>query len=111
MEIGWKVLTEARHSAIRKHWCFGSRTYPKLKKVEPKEDCGPLCVFDCLIHAQRFVTNWDSIGLTIVKCKYKKSKLKHIWDKWDNYHIPNCHIPIIALPEGTVLADSVTCLE
>ena len=102
-KIGYKVLTEGRFSLIQKEY-EGGLDYPKSKEIKPNKDCGPLCVFishkSALIFARGCLKN-----TTIVKCKYKESTIESVWsDFHTNRHASN-------LPNGTVLADSVTCLE
>ncbi len=109
---GYKVITDARHSAIVTI-STGGVEYPKLKKTKPKKLCGPLCIFDTLDQAMDFVqkrciiTAFRESDFQIVTCKYKKSKTAAIWntDSWSS------EFGLSSLPRGTVLADSVTCLE
>ena len=71
----------------------------------------PLCVFESRKEAALF-GHWNLCKGLIVRCTYKKSLENTIWIK-DNYNLGtgNCRRSIVELPTGTVLADSVTCLE
>ena len=102
---GWKVLVgnSTRTSCVAR----GDARVHYNKNVEtfPKKAYGPLCVFDSKQAAYAFIklkTAWPDF--MIVECRYKKSKHKKIWD--------GCiTLSLSGLPRGTVLADSVTCLE
>ena len=102
-KIGYKVLTQSRNSIVQ-YMSEGGCHYPKGKEVKPHKGCGPLCVFTSCRRAYRFLQRFSAIKL--VKCKYKESATKTIWDNTDRreIHLDN-------LPTHTALADSVTCLE
>ena len=114
-KVGYKVLDTRRHSfssiLVKKKYREGPRYlhYPKGKKVTPEEGCGPLCIFSTLLRAELFAKDWASRRkhkLSIVKCKYERSEKDNIWTrdyKWSRFSY--------SLPEGTVLAKSVTCIE
>ena len=105
MEIGYKVLTRNRHSIIVKGKA-ARIYYPRQKTVCPLDDCGPLCVFKTQKTAKKFACMViGSAYYTIVKCKYKESPYKMIWTK------NSATSSLKSLPRGTILADSVTCLE
>ncbi len=103
-KIGYKVLDQNRASVVMgasKH--SPGHTYSKGKRTLPKKYQGPLCVFDSINAATAFVDKYRDTPKIIVKCHYKLSKEKRVWDT---------AMPGISLvPQGTVLADSVTCLE
>jgi hypothetical protein len=106
-EIGYKVLTIYRKSAIvsrvsRKGQGKGTVYYPPHKKVVPNSGCGPLCIFTKLSQAMVFKKIQAPSGI-VVKCNYEKSLKNHIWIFE--------YLSISFLPRGTILADSVTCLE
>ena len=100
-KVGWKVLnSNSRRS------CFvrgrGLRHYRKGRRIIPVKDCGPLCVFTKKYHARRFLENFVHSAY-VVKCLYTPSKEVVVWGAYNAY--------LLQLPQGTALADSVTCLE
>jgi len=101
-KVGWKVLRRNRNSCIISGGHY-TRVYLKRRKTTPAPRCGPLCIFERREDAEDF----SLPHLIIAKCLYKPSNIKYIWTtrketkKWDLWK----------LPEGTALADSVTCLE
>ncbi len=104
-KIGYKVLNSRRRSCMR-FIQEGGVYYKKDKKVTPKEYCGPLCVFDTLQNAVSFKEFYSNYyGQHIVKCNYVKSKITKI------YVSSGFCTQLVQLPIGTILADSVTCLE
>lgn len=105
--IGYKVITKSRRSAISANLYSGLH-YPINKEVTPKMGCGPICVFQTIHQARAFKDGrvFTTKGLRLVKCKYIKSSKVHIWDRYSLKMYE-----IMLLPRGTILADSVTCLE
>ena len=100
---GYKVLTKDRRSCIVS--CHnGARIYKKNVKTIPKCGYGPLCVFETKRNAQDFTLKCN----IIVKCKYTESKQVSIWEFYGG---TKYYEPFYLLPQGTVLASSVTCLE
>ena len=107
--IGYKVVDLARKSLIVQI-LYGGRTYHTNKKIVPRPNCGPLCVFKTIVQAQTFKhTRLYPNRIKIVKCKYEKSSEAYVWSSDYKHRISRYHIN--ELPRGTVLADSVTCLE
>lgn len=110
--IGYKVLTKDRKSIIMScpYYTIQDKKsqgiyYPVHKKTIPNKHGGPLCVFDTHLQANRFSNAENRQGI-VVKCHYTKSAKRRVWTtnkKWN--------IGIVFLPLGTILADSVTCLE
>lgn len=102
--IGWKVLDKHRMSYLAS---AGRVSYRTGKIAVPKKDCGPLCVFSSKIYAETFARKcaWKGLHFLVVKCEYQPSRELHIW------HSKLRELGIPYLPTGTVLADSVTCLE
>lgn len=97
-KIGYKVVRETYYSAIR------DGIYYKINEwVCPKPGHGPLCVFEDLKSASRFISN---SGLHIYRCEYIPSPCDRVWEE-DRY----CYKNLIALPCGTVLAKKVKLLE
>ncbi len=112
MEIGYKVLTLRRHSIIQ-YPRDGGIYYPVLKKVKPQVGYGPLCLFESYEMADMFrldAASYHALG-RIVKCRYEKSLENSIWSCDNIYNGKAVKIYISTLPRGTILADSVTCLE
>jgi hypothetical protein len=106
-KIGYKVLTKDRWSSVMKSE-HGGRKYDINKEVKPISDCGPLCVFDTYNNAGRFREMFCLGRALTVKCKYIQSKQIYI----SFIYLGNEERRILTkLPKGTILADSVTCLE
>ena len=109
--IGYKVLTRNRLSAVVSRMSSNeikskSIYYPICKKAIPKGKQGPLCVFTTYSQAKAFKKiHQDGTGI-IVKCHYKKSVKERVW-----FNNETSGVYIAFLPKGTILADSVTCLE
>lgn len=111
--IGYKVLTSLRQSCIivKK----GRKFYDKYTKTTPSKGCGPLCIFESYTTAKKYKMNYGLIDCIIVKCEYVKSTNCIVFIK--NYYTHgkleyrNPQQYLQELPTGTVLADSVTCLE
>ena len=102
-KIGYKVLKRNRRSIIQDLY-EGGLHYPKLTEVKPNKDCGPLCVFIFYKFALEFSEECRMASI-VTECRYTESTIEYIWfNEYFNRHIFN-------LPDGTVLADSVTCLE
>ena len=105
-KIGYKVLTRNRMSFIISPE-KGGLQYKINEEVKPQTNCGPLCLFSSYHHAAALATSWLGGGhASIVKCKYIESKQKHIFKRNQKSKL---HLNDLAF--GTVLADSVTCLE
>lgn len=70
---------------------------------------GPLCVFQTLEDAQRFV-DWMAPGdqhILVFLCDYEPSSERMVWSLGN----PIRRVPIEQLPHGTVLARSVTLCQ
>ena len=111
-KIGYKVLRKNRRSIIQ-YFQYGGLHYPKLKEVKPREYCGPLCVFTSRERALMFSSMLDSF---VVKCTYIQSQIRQVWFPmiFESYPFRSLEVSTVnlhSLPTGTVLADSVTCLE
>ena len=106
VKIGYKVIsTISRESlVIPKH--FGRRMYLLNKTVKPQKGYGPLTVFENKLAANL----WKLSGAeeSVVQCKYTKSKANKVWLNIEKVHY---NMELKELPQGTVLASSVTCLE
>lgn len=105
--IGYKVLTEHRRSLLTPLY-RGGKIYIKNIKVTPENGYGPLCIFKSYETAACFRTMWcatTNINI-IVKCKYIESIKSQIHMRFQTNGPEK-----IDLPRGTVLADSVICLE
>lgn len=78
---------------------------------KPAEGCGPLCVFDTLIAAERYVDTHflSEIGVAICECEYVPAV-----DVSKGVYLagaPCDRVTEACLPRGTVLADSVRLTE
>jgi len=80
---------------------------------KPAEGCGPLCVFDTLIAAERYVDTHflgeDTGNAAIYKCEYAPAV-----DVSKGVYLagaPCDKVTEACLPRGTVLADLVTLTE
>ncbi len=103
IKIGYKVLTSKQRKSIVRVSSFGGRIYGLNKKTIPMQGYGPLCIFDSYLTAINFVQAFMLSHYIIVKCHYEKSSITILHDF--GYDIN------VILPLGTILADSVTCLE
>ena len=105
---GYKVLSKYRDSVIisrvNAHE-FKSVHYPINKEVKPHYGAGPLCVFKTFKAASNFEKTNTYFESLIVKCHYKRSLHKCVWVNGKET------VSYACLPKGTMLADSVTCLE
>ncbi len=106
---GWKVL-RGRCSAVESVSLAGRR-YPKDVRVEPRPGCGALTVFESRDRARDFADNmWflnlqERLDVEVVPCVYLPSgREKGIYRRGQRARIG-------MLPDGTVLADAVVCLE
>ena len=105
-------------SVVMVKWT-GRVLYPVNEWVEPKDDCGPLALFDVLEDALKFHDYMKSSifpPLRLFKCEYEPSHETEIW------HILTCNFNgtwknvrsgtgLVKLPEGTVLASRVKLLK
>jgi len=98
---GWKVLN-GRYSCIMK---IRGNHYPKRHRTVPNDDGGPLTVFTHKHFALNFAKINPHLSLTIVRCLYRKSKIKTL------YSIGHQPVHLHDCPPGTEFADSITCLE
>ncbi len=114
--IGYKVLAEDRKSVMVTE-TMGKVHYPLWGVAVPNKDCGPLCIFDSMLTAIHFKTANICLGQikTIVVCAYTLSHSKSVWNnlthKGSLDQEITLYMPLTSLPRGTILADSVTCLE
>lgn len=128
--VYWKVLTQDRFSAIASRYGLGV-LYPVGETVKKPKNGGPLMVFSGKPSADSFVRNNRSQGdLIVVKChatKDRKQNRRVLWLGetgyfsiistvqvfWENGydHDERYHSNIKEVPDGTVFATSVTCLE
>lgn len=121
---GWKVLSKERHSCTwRARSAYSVCCYPKGEITTRRRLCGPLAVFKTRQHARDFrKAVLDSpyrrrnTLLKIVKCLYKRSRPaeKTLWEKMPDVtstKFNDTHHMTSYLPEGTVFADAVHCLE
>ncbi len=83
--------------------------YHKGTKVKPKKNCGPLCIFNTFEHAMELKKPFASAF--IVQCEYKPSRIKEIYYPTTNALMGKIVVSLRKLPKGTILADSVICLE
>lgn len=111
---GWKVINKE----TRRSCTYTDRNkpvhYKKNKVVGRPNFCGPLAVFKTKKEARNFIyTNGKFfLPMCVVKCLYIESKHREIWERsnrfssiWDRF------IHEERLPEGTILAEKVKCLE
>lgn len=127
--IYWKVITADERTSATPCSHNVSVTYDKQVWVKPTLESSKLMVFDSLEAATAFAGNPEK-GLIVVQCHIKKanrspnrllsvySTFEDVKDFWESgtvpsYQFPNqpvlyCDIP---LPDGTVFADEVFCLE
>lgn len=106
MPRGYKVLRKDRTSIITR---IGAVHYEKDIETKPRRDFGPLAVFGREADARNYLdVTWGSKAekYIIVKCNYIESKHTRLWlynfgEKFVEHYFPS----------GTILADSVTCLE
>lgn len=127
--IYWKVITADKRSSAMPCSNSLSVTYIKQVWVKPKLACSKLMVFDSVEAATKFAGNPDK-GLIVVQCHIKKSivsrdSLLDVYSLhddvvafWTNGTIPTYQAPNFPLvsckspvPDGTVFADEVFCLE
>jgi len=103
---GWKVIRRSERTSSIIHKASSEVIYPKLRVARPKKHCGPLAVFCELKYAKDFMdqNNINPVS-KIVPCNYKPSSLVYMKMPFRKpRHISKA-------PEGTRLADFVTCLE
>lgn len=90
----------------------GNIVYKEGKKNLPKEDCGPLAVFNELVDALTFLEKdyvYKENEIVIYSCTIEESPRKYLFQVGDLPNmVPNKYFP---LPAKTVFADSVTLLS
>ena len=105
----FEAQTEEIHESVFPQPECRVRYFPGSWTVRPV-GCGPLACFANLQDA----TEWLNCHrkyissprhATIFACEYKKSRAKSLW-MWDR-HNQKLNCPLIGLPSGTVLADSI----
>lgn len=108
-KIGYKVVksVDGRFCSytgmmkwVGSHGCV---EYILGKTSEPNPGDGPLCVFMTIEQARDFCDG--CLGVVILQVRYVPSKQTEVWDGVSR------HLSLHALPEGTVLADSVTPIK
>ena len=109
LSLGWKVIRPGRTSLLA--WSTAKVTYHKGRKAVPCYGMGTLAVFQSVESARCFkkeISKDNLYDLRIVKCKYRPSErttlAMFVNDLSQKRHITR-------LPVGTVLAESVTCLQ
>ena len=107
--IGYKVV-ENSHGELRSFTAgilcpAGTHVvYVPGQKARPNPGCGPLCVFGTEDDARSVrLASADQVW----KCEYDPSNATGIWAR----DLEACVLSLSLLPQGTVLADSVTLLE
>lgn len=112
MEIGYKVLSFDRNSAMQRG--VGERQYPVKEWVTPAEGCGPLAVFGSYETAFKFSFLYlpaKHLGLQakkprpVVKCLFIPEPYE------EKLFVPGARWSLSTCPMGTVLARAVCCLE
>ncbi|KKM74717.1 hypothetical protein LCGC14_1397450 [marine sediment metagenome] len=109
---GYKVLVkgESRFTSRRKIGKLysaivtieGQVEYKLGKRVYPKENCGPLCVFPHIETAQQFIKAWTESHeeYTIFLCDYDPDTINiSVWTSTRDEFIPTM--------QGTILAKSI----
>ena len=105
----FEVPTEEIHESFCSQLEVRVRYFPGSWTVRPV-NCGPLACFTNLQDAINWLGYYrkyvsSSKHATIFACEYKKSRAKSLW-MWDR-HNQKLNCPLIGLPSGTVLANSV----
>lgn len=104
---------EAQTEEIHESFCSQPecrvRYFPGSWTVR-RTGCGPLACFTNLQDATAWLDYYRKYialpgHVTIFACEYKKSRAKSLW-MWDR-HNQKWLRPLIGLPSGTVLADSI----
>ena len=104
-KIGFKVVQESsfRHNSFHSAVAWTSAVdYIINKWVKPRENSGPLAVFDTYRNASNFMRN--GCDMLIFRCKYKESKIDRLFDGYEVLYYYQC-------PDGTQFADKVKILE
>ena len=107
MPKGYKILRRDRTSLITR---IGSVRYGMDIETKPRKGFGPLAIFRNKTTARNFLkelSEMAQVDSIIVKCDYIESRHDYLWLLFcgeKNLLGPD-------LPPGTILADSVTCLE
>lgn len=111
VEKGYKVVLLDRHSGTER-FLSASIYAPKARAIYgigrttvPNTGCGPLCVFQTKRQAEIFASNLPAFTWLIMPCEFEPAREDQVWICGD--HITE----IGSLPEGTMLAKSVTLLE
>ena len=111
-KTGYKVLSKGRMSVCNMFDVYpllkeGALHYPKGKKVEPKQGNGALAIFTNRKDAAQFTKSfqyeqtWD---LRIYSVEYTRARIiVEMFQGHNKFDGP--------LPDGTILASSITCLE
>ncbi len=108
MAKGYKVVNKTREDGIYQS-CFTFKSpvkYPIGESTKRPKWCGPLTVFETIEDAREFIWHYKHLGIgdNIFECSYAKSHATTIWNP--EFRFPKCE-----LPEGTMLADSVTLIK
>ena len=108
---GWKVINKETRLSCTYEERSNPVHYKKNKTVGKPLFCGPLAVFKTRRAARNFLFTLTGIlpTMQIVKCVYTESKHCYVWEKdyiamWPLYTYDQ-------LPQETVLAEKVKCLE
>lgn len=109
---GWKVI-QTKKNKIRTRISCTNIAFPvkylKNKITRRPERCGPLAVFKTRKLAREFSKKGFWTNRKIVKCLYVSSEDTQLWRP--SWHAPSKYLRSCDLPEGTILADKVKCLE
>ena len=107
LKSGFKILIRFGRESMFISTASGGVKYNKKKITRPKEECGPLAVFDTLNEAEKFIKGFSPPrgegSYIVVKCSYRPSETKCVFIKGGSIRT--------FLPTGTRLADTVTCSE
>ena len=109
--IGYKVVIvkQQKFMSVVYDDDVASVEYKLNTKSRPRPNNGPLCVFSDMANA-KFFFDYDMISGrgNILKVRYKPSYENRVWTTVVNRKYS---VPILYLPRGTVLADTVTPFE
>ena len=111
---GWKVINKETRCSCTHIDRTKPVKYKKNTVVGRPLFCGPLAVFKTRKAARNFIYTNGKFYQTmcVVKCLYIESKHREVWERADRFeHVWDSCIHEERLPDGTILAEKIKCLE
>ena len=113
--LGYKaVFPQEGTTGVFLAWCYwiNSTTYEIGQTTKRREGCGPLTCFKDLADAKRFASSNSTFRRAVLlEVEYQPSERPLAQMLCGRPFVETCVVSFDDLPEGTVLADSITPIK